>query len=113
MDIPLDEHATVTLDGSGNGTASTGPFGGGEVWIPSSVSVQCSSNTLESTCIVYAGPSATPPYFRDLTVDGSTGDATDRCNLPVPKGWQVWAVWSGGDAGATGYLNVTGTKTGA
>lgn len=109
--IPLDEHATATLDGSGDGTAQAGPVGGAEVWTPASVSVICSSNTLEATCKVYAGPTATGSYFRDLTVDGSTGDATDRCNLPIPKGWFVWAVWTGGDAGATGYLNITGTKT--
>lgn len=108
--LPLTETADVTLDGSGNGTASLGPSGPNEVWTPSNVSVICSSNTSEAVCKVYAGPSATPPYFKDITVDGSTGDATDRCNIPVPKGWFVWAVWTGGDAGATATVNVDGTK---
>lgn len=111
--LPLSESAETTLDASGDGTASLGPYGSGEVWTPSSVYVECSTNTAEALCKVYAGPSATSPYARDITVNGSTGDATDRCNLPIPKGWFIWAVWSGGDAGATGYMNISGTKTGA
>lgn len=108
--IAPPETGTVTLDGSGNGTAKTGPIGNSEVWTPSSVSVQCSSNTLEANCALYVGPSPTPPYFKDLTVDGSTGDSTGKCNVPVPYGWFVWAVWTGGDAGATAYVNVDGTR---
>lgn len=108
--VPLNETTSVALNGSGNGTASLGPTGPQETWTPSNVSVICSSNTLEATCKVFAGPSATSPYFKDITVDGSTGDATDRCNIPIPKGWQVWAVWTGGDVKATATLNVDGVK---
>lgn len=108
--IPLVETTDTTLDGSGNGTASLGPAGPNETWTPSNVSVICSSNVNEATCKVYAGPSATAPYFKDITVDGSTGDATDRCNIPIPKGWFVWAVWTGGDPGATATVNVDGIK---
>ena len=109
--VTLTQTVTVVLDGSGDGTASAGPTGPDETWTPTNVAVICSSNTAEATCKVYVGPSATPPYFKDITVDGSTGDATDKCNLPIPKGWQVWAVWTGGDAGATAYLNVDYSKT--
>jgi hypothetical protein len=109
--IPVSDTADTTLDGSGNGTAKLGPAGAGESWLPSNVSVLCSSNVNEATCKVYAGPTATNPYFKDLTVDGSTGDSTDRCNVPILKGSYVWAVWSGGDAGATGTLNVDYVKT--
>jgi hypothetical protein len=109
--LPLSETTSATLNGSGDGTASLGPTGPNESWLPSNVSVTCSANTAEATCKVYAGPVPTAPYFKDITVDGSTGDATDRCNLPVPKGWRIWAVWTGGDAGATATLNVDGTKT--
>lgn len=112
MDLPLSESADVTLDAGGNGTVSLGPYGGAETWTPSSVSVVCSSNTAEATCKVYAGPAATSRWFKDITVDGSTGDATDKCNVPIRKGSFIWAVWSGGDAGATATLNVDGTKTG-
>ena len=109
--LTLTETTDVQLDNSGNGNAKLGPYGPGEVWTPSNVSVICSSNASEAQCKVYAGPAATPSYFKDITVDGSTGDATDKCNLPVPKGWYVWAVWTGGDPGATATLNVDGTKT--
>lgn len=104
--VTLTETASAVLDGDGNGTASLGPTGPAETWLPSNVSVICSSNTLEATCKVFAGPAASPQYFKDITVDGSTGDATDKCNLPVPKGWRIWAVWAGGDPGATATLNV-------
>lgn len=111
--IPLQETNSGELDGSGEATVKLGPTGGNEVWTPSSVSVICSSNTSEANCKVYAGPSPTAQYFKDLTVDGSTGDATDRCNVPIPKGSFVWAVWTGGDPGATATVNVDGTKTGS
>jgi hypothetical protein len=109
--LPLSESITVVLDGSGGGTAKLGPTGPSETWTPSSVSVLCSSNTNEAICKIYAGPTPTAQYFKDLSVDGSTGDATDRANVPVGRGHSVWAVWSGGDAGATATLNVDGVKT--
>lgn len=109
--IPLNESADVVLDGSGAGTAQLGPSGPDETWTPSSVSVLASSTTNESMCKIYVGPTATRPYFKDLTVDGSTGDATDRANVLIRKGNYVWAVWSGGDPGATATLNVDGTRT--
>jgi hypothetical protein len=109
--VQLTETNSVALDGSGNGKVGLGPTGPQEAWTPSNVSVICSTNVLEAVCKVYAGPSATSPYFKDITVDGSTGDATDRCNILIPKGWFVWAVWTGGDAKATATLNVDGVKT--
>lgn len=109
--IPLTgETTSVTLNGSGAGTAKLGPIGGSEVWTPSSVSVICSSNISEANCKIYVGPSATNQYFKDITVDGSTGDATEKANIPIPYGSYVWAVWTGGDAGATATLNVDGTE---
>lgn len=109
--LTLSETTSVTLDGSGNGKAQLGPIGPNETWTPSSVSVLCSTNTAEALCKLYAGPSASPQYFKDITVDGSTGDATDKANIHIPKGWFIWAVWTGGDAGATATLNIDGTKT--
>lgn len=111
--IQLSESGDVVLDAAGAGTVKIGPYGPGEVWSPSSVSVLCSSNAAEAVCKVYVGPSASGRYFKDLTVNGSTGDSTSRCNLPVSKGSFIWAVWSGGDPGAVATVNVDGTKTGA
>ena len=108
--VQLTETNSGTLNGSGDVTVKLGPIGGSEVWTPGNVSVICSTNVLEANCKVYVGPSATPQYFVDLTVDGSTGDSTDKCNVPIPYGSYVWAVWTGGDAGATATLNVYGTE---
>jgi hypothetical protein len=108
--LQLNETTSVTLDGSGNGTAKLGPSGPQETWTPSNVYVECSTNAAEAVCKIYAGPSATSPYAKDITVDGSTGDSSEKCNIPIPKGWFVWAAWTGGDPGATATLNVDGTK---
>lgn len=110
--VPIDNGtAEVTLDGSGNGTVQAGPSGPGESWDVTSVAVIVSTNTAEAVCKVYAGHAATAPYFRDITVDGSTGDATDKCNGTLGKGQYIFAVWSGGDSGATATLNVSGTRS--
>lgn len=108
--LPLSAKAYVTLDGSGNGTASTGPLSPGEVWSGLTASVSVATNTAEATCRIYAGAAATPGYFADGTTWGSTGDSTT--NLPAVRvGGQVFAVWEGGDHGAKATLTVTGTRT--
>jgi hypothetical protein len=106
--------ATVVLDGSGNGTAKIGPLNAREVWSPANVHVSANigSVTNEAACIVYLGPSATAPYFRDGTLSGSSGDVTDACNADVVNvGDFIWASWVGGDAGVTATLTVTGSKS--
>jgi hypothetical protein len=110
--IPLNESGHVTLDGSGSGTLAMKPVSGANTWLPGSVSFKASSNTKEASCQVYIGPSATDQYFIDGSLSGSTGDSTGRV-----AGYQVnthgntlRAVWTGGDAGATGTLQVTGTE---
>lgn len=110
-DLQISGSVDAALDSEGNGTAKLGPTGPQESWSPTNVSVICSTNVSEAVCKVYVGPTATNPFFKDITVDGSTGDATDKCNVPVPKGSFIWAVWTGGDVGATATLNVDGTKS--
>jgi hypothetical protein len=110
--VPLNERGSVVLNGSGNGTVRIRPFGGSETWLPASVSFKASSNTLEAQCRIYIGPSPSDQYFVDGSLSGSTGDSTGRV-----AGYQVdshgnylWAVWTGGDAGATATMQVTGTE---
>jgi hypothetical protein len=75
------------------------------------VSVSATSNTKEAACSIYVGASATAPYFIDATYAGSSGDSTDRgAAKTVRVGQYVWAVWTGGDAGATATVTVNGTK---
>ena len=110
--VSLRESFPVTLDGSGNGTAKLGPQGRGEVWHPAIAHVNSSTPiTNEAQCRIYCGDAPTQNNFRDGTLSGSTGDSTDNISSDeIVLGRYIWAVWSGGDAGATAYLNVTGTK---
>lgn len=113
MQSPLNENGNVTLDASGNGTLKMVPWAGSTTWMPNSVSVKCSSNNNEALCKIYIGPTATDQYFVDGTLSGSTGDSTSRVN-----GYQIdthgntlWAVWQGGDVGATATMSVSGVYT--
>ena len=109
--VPLNVSAPVTLDGSGNGTARAGPSNLREVWTPEQASVKVSSNTAEAQCKVYEGEQADDSNYVGGTLSGSTGDSTTNVYGPLYVGQYIWAVWTGGDPGATAYLNVTGTKT--
>ena len=108
--LPLNVKAYATLNGSGNGTASIGPLSPGEQWTGVTAHVSVATNTDEATCQVYSGAAATPGYFGDATTWGSTGDSTSNLN-DIRVGGNVFAVWTGGDAGAKATLAVTGTRT--
>lgn len=108
----LNETRQVVLNGSGAGTAKVGPLSAREVWSPENVSVNTVQTTItnESQCVISVGDSNTKRQ-RDATQSGSTGDATDKCNADKIKcGQFVWADWTGGDAGVTAVVTVTGTK---
>ena len=110
----MNEVGQVTLNGSGNGTVQLSPIGPHEQWQPSLCSVKCSSNTNEAQCRIYAGPNTSDSNYVDGTVSGSTGDSTDRTSgytIARTQTPYIWAVWSGGDAGAQATLVVNGTKT--
>lgn len=110
--VPLRETVRITLDGTGSGTAKIGPISAREVWHPSNVAVSANAGASnEATCNIYVGLSATQSNFRDGTVNGSAGDSTDKVNADTVRcGEYVWATWSGGNAGVTAVLSVTGTK---
>lgn len=111
---PLDAPAVVTLDAGGNGTAQTGPRGMRERWQPQVASVKTNQAkvTSEAQCKVYCGSDTSPTNFVDGTLSGSSGDSTGNISgRVVNPGESVFAVWTGGDPGAQGYLVVTGTKT--
>lgn len=108
--LPLNVKAYATLSGAGAGTASIGPLSPGEQWSDLTVSVSVATNTAEATCRTYAGAAATPGYFCDGTTWGSTGDSTTNVGT-VRVGGNVFAVWSGGDAGAKATMTISGTRT--
>ena len=100
---------SVTLSGAGAGTASIGPTFPRESWDVAVASVSVATNTAEATCKVSQGAIA-GQTFVDGTTWGSTGDSTSNFSAPVYSGSQVFAVWTGGDAGAAATLTVTGTR---
>ena len=108
--FPFTLSASVTLNGSGAGTASIGPTFPREIWDISVASVSVSTNTAEAVCKLYSGPQATQVNFVDGTTWGSTGDSTSNFSFPLHQNQKVFAVWTGGDASATATLVVTGTK---
>jgi hypothetical protein len=112
--VLLNQNASVTLDGSGNGTAKIGPASARETWYPQNVHVSANANPInEAGCNMFVGDNTTTPSnFRDNSISGSTGDSSDRVNADVIKiGHYVFAVWTNGDAGAIATVTVTGTKT--
>lgn len=107
--FPFTYTASVTLSGAGAGTASIGPQFPREVWDVAVASVSVATNTSEAICKVSQGAIA-GQTFVDGTTWGSTGDSTSNFSAPVYLGSQVFAVWTGGDAGAVATLTVTGTR---
>jgi hypothetical protein len=112
MIVKLDESKSVTLDGTGKGTAKIGPLSAREIWHPARVHVSANSNPVnEATCTVYTGDTPTASNFRDETFTGSSGDTTDAVSADIVKcGTFIFAVWAGGDAGVVATMNVTGSK---
>lgn len=111
--LPLNESASVTLDGSGNGTVRMRPLSAAEHWLPTLASVSVSTNSSEAQCRIYAGRAAIQACFVDGTLSGSTGDSTDRISgydINASQQPYVFAVWTGGDPGAQGTLVLSGTK---
>jgi hypothetical protein len=109
--LPLNESASVVLDGSGNGTARVGPTGHGQTWHPAVASVRVNTNTLEAQVAIYVGSSATSDNFADATYTGSSGNSSDSVSATeVRLGSYVWAVWTGGDPGSQATLTVTGSQ---
>jgi len=109
----LNETGTVVLDASGNGTVQLSPNGSNEHWLPTLASVKASSATNEASCKIYIGQSINDSNFVSGTFTGSSGDASDQVS-----GFDIWhrgnryifAVWAGGDVGATATLTLSGTK---
>lgn len=108
--VPLNISNAVKLDINGAGTVKLGPLSARESWYPTNVHVGASTNTKEAICNIYIGDTPSPATFRDSTYSGSSGDMCDGLVDVVASGWYVYAVWTGGDAGATATLAVTGTK---
>jgi hypothetical protein len=106
------KYGTVVLDGSGNGTASIGPVRTREHWQVAAASVAVNLNpTKQAQCQLYVGAVVSPTTFISQTVTGSSGDTCGLGGIDIQPGMQVWAKWTGGDAGQTATVTVIGTYT--
>lgn len=126
-----DEAVTVTLDGSGNGTASWTPGspargGGTGTGRNSGLSVAVTgvavsvaplaghaAPVLQARCDVYLsyGILVTDANsFQGTTVTGSTGD-TDTVTATIRPGDWITARWTSGDPGAIATMRILGTLT--
>jgi hypothetical protein len=101
----------VAFTAAGAAQAFAGPHVAGESWSLDQCFLSTSVGPLDAAqCIVYAGPLP----LAQFAVTGSLAGGGSQFGLGgvgVPFGWFVWAVWSGGTAGATAVLRVTGGKT--
>lgn len=108
--IPLSVSASVTLNGSGDGTVSIGPSHVGEVWYPSTVAVSVATNVSEALGYLYVGLAASAGNLVGTTATASTGDSDDLPGMPVYVGTFIIFSWTGGDAGELATMSVFGTK---
>lgn len=105
----LDVFATVTLDGSGNGTASIGPQVA-EHWDGLSVYVSVATNTAEANGTLYLGSGLSPGEALAQTATASSGDTWEGDRI-VQLGQKLRFQWNGGDPGALATMSVFGTRT--
>jgi hypothetical protein len=109
----IDEQVTISLDGSGNGTASITPPGSrsAPVWTVSNVFVSVATNTNEATATLYVSrgiKTATAFDARGQTATGSSGDQYSVGFTLRPGDW-LSVSWNGGDAGAKATMTIKGT----
>lgn len=105
----LDTFAAVTLDGSGNGTASAGP-NVAEQWSGVSVYVSVATNAAEASGTLYLGSGLAPGEALAQTATASSGD-TYVGNEVVQLGQKYRFRWTGGDPGALATMSLYGTRT--
>lgn len=110
QELRLDTYGTVTLDASGNGTVKLGPVQG-VMWKPENAAVSTTTSVKFPKCDIYVGGSSTPGQLVDSTYTGNSDASGKVGGTVVYPGQYIWAVWSGGDVGATATLSISGTAT--
>ncbi len=126
-DYELIESASVTLDGSGNGTVrwspgqvAAGSSGGGGISRKSgyivhivAVSVSVATKTLEASAATYVSYGVQSFSANDFVGQTQLGSTGDTCTITVslrPGDW-ITTVWTGGDAGKIATMKISGTVT--
>lgn len=107
MRISMNESAQVVLNGSGNGSVGIGPLYAAQTWYPNMISIRVSSNANEPTFNYYWGKTAGQANQLGGTFVGSNNQ--DSLSGRVLHPGDSWlCVWTGGDAGATASVTLTG-----
>jgi hypothetical protein len=107
--IPLEASATVTLDGSGNGTVIITPPVV-EQWTVLTVSVATSTATKSPQFRLYLGQGANQSEQVDSTFSGSGNVSDALANRQIPPGLKIVGAWTAGDPNAIATMIVRGTK---
>lgn len=104
--LPLNESATVVLDGSGGGTVVLGPTNASQQWVPSNAACSVTSNNSEPIFVLYNGSAGNANRIGG-TYTGSN-DNTDVSGVTLYPGSVLTGVWTNGDPGATATLSIQG-----
>lgn len=104
--LPLNESATVVLNGSGGGTVALGPTNASQQWVPSNAACSVTSNTSEPIFVLYNGSAGNANRIGG-TYTGSN-DNTDVSGVTLYPGSVLTGVWTNGDPGATATLSIQG-----
>lgn len=98
------DSADVTLDASGNGEVSLGPYGT-VTWhvVASSINTTSPGAGSIPQCVLYQGAKRI-----DIAYDGSA----DSCDIPydLTPSMKAKAVWTGGNPGDVATLTLIGTE---
>jgi hypothetical protein len=106
--LPVTPFATVKLSGAGAGQCSLPPPSG-VMWRVDLATVSILVPVLIPQGFVYLGNSSGPLQLVDSTTFGSSASTAKIKGTQLYPGQYVWAVWSGGDAGATATLQLFAT----
>jgi hypothetical protein len=112
VDLGNDGMASlVTFGAAGTAQAFIGPAAGGDLWSLDQCYLSTSIGQLDTSQVIfYAGPLPLAQYARTGSLSGGS-QQFGLGGVTVPFGWFAWALWTGGTAGATAQLTLTGQKT--
>lgn len=109
MDIPLQESASVVLDGSGNGKVTIGPVNQFQVWNVTNEACTATSNVNEPQFRLFLSNGLSAGSFLGGSNQGSNDSAS--IDITLYPGMKLTGQWTGGDAGSTATLALQGTVT--